>query len=173
MTTRLSMSLAALAAASLLAPPLMAQQAPSRPSTPQATSGRAETGRGADEVVSRRGCVVKSTGAVAPDVPTWELRPTTADPSGTMRLVTLPDSKVDLAAHEGRHVEVRGKERREGLASAVDQKPRVQAGQMQDVGQAAVLPPPERADASRDDRGPQRLFEVHAVKTLGDTCSAK
>jgi len=179
MTTRLSLSLAACAAVGLLSAPLTAQQAPSRPSAPRAASDRtahdqARDDRAGREMVTRRGCLAKAESVSATGMAAvWELRPSTLTAGSALTLVTLPDSTVDLAAHDGRHVEVRGRERHEGLASHLDDKPRVQGGQMQDVGQAATLPPPVGARPSdEDERGPALRFEVHAVKTLAETCPA-
>lgn len=140
-------------------------QAPSRT---QATPPAADQGR----EVTHRGCL---TTTATPSTPTGQQRPAvhlrTGDAGNetTFALVTAPDADIDLARHADRLVEVRGVEYREGTAAG-NETSRVQGGQMQDVGQAAIVESPSRARETTADSGVQRTFQVTRIRVIAETC---
>lgn len=142
-------------------------QAPSRT---QATPPAADQGR----EVTHRGCLTTTPSATpstpaAQQHPVVHLRTGEAGNETTFALVTAPDADIDLARHADRLVEVRGVEYREGTAAG-NETSRVQGGQMQDVGQAAIVESPSRARETTADSSVQRTFEVTRIRVIAETC---
>jgi hypothetical protein len=142
-----------------------------------ATASQQDAARPAGEEVQRRGCLVvdaATAGATADAPPTIHLRTTGSDHE-TLTLVKAPRTPLDLASHDGKFVEVRGIEYREGTETPHDTE-RTQGGRMQDVGQAAAVDPPAREEDSQDRRGTRRpgtTLQVSHVRVLAEACPAR
>ena len=161
---------ASLVAVAALAATFMAPAAAQQRPDPPAPAPAARTG---DEV-TLRGCLMVQDAApgTRPGTgPVVQLRSSEGTPE-TYLLVKAPRADVDLAAHAGKLVEVRGVEYHEGGEGPREQ-PRAQGGQMQDVGQAAAADPPSRGrDVKGQTAADLTTLQVSRIRVLAATCSA-